>query len=302
MKDLLNRKDIVGMGDNVYLIQAPDQARFPFCNSFLLTGKETVLIDAGIGGQKIQALDKIKRIDILIISHSHPDHLLAWHYLEDRYLLIPKETPENVKDLMLLGKRFTPTSEGAIQWADMVGKGLGIRPLREPDGRFGPADRLELGGAQLEAIHAPGHIDDHYCFYDHKSGSLLTTDIDFTSFGPWYGNPESDIERFEESIKKVMGFPYRSVCSSHKPVIEGDATQQFQAYLDAFDRQRQAIFSLCDPPRTLEQIVAASPLYRNRSSDKTIQLSFEETMILKNLELLIRDGRVITSGGKYKKI
>lgn len=290
------------MGDNLYLIQAPNQARFPFCNSFLLTGKETVLIDAGIGIQKIQELDKIKRIDVLIISHSHPDHMLAWYHLEDRHLLIPKETPEDVRDLMLLGKRFTPTPEAAKHWVDMVGNGLGIRPLREPDGRFARGDLMDFGGVLLEAVYAPGHVDDHYCFFDHSSGSLLTTDIDFSSFGPWYGNPESDIERFKQSVTKVMGFPYRRVCSSHKPIIAGDATRQFQAYLHAFERQRQAVLSLCDPPQTLDQIVAASPFFQNRASDKLIQLAFEKTMVLKNLHLLVRDKFIIESAGKYRKI
>jgi len=107
----------IPLGKNFYFIQGPDKARFPFCNSFFFTGKETVLIDSGIGEARIREIDRLYPIDILVISHSHPDHILDWHILEDRHILLPKETPESVHDLQQLGKRFTGNDKDGDYWA-----------------------------------------------------------------------------------------------------------------------------------------------------------------------------------------
>ena len=91
------------------MIEGENQARFPFCNAFLITGAETVLIDTGIGERRLAQLDQDHRIDRVIISHSHPDHIAGCHLLEDRLLMLPAETGTEVHDLLLLGERFTGT-------------------------------------------------------------------------------------------------------------------------------------------------------------------------------------------------
>ena len=299
---MISKSWLVPMAGNIYLATAPGQSRFPYCNSFLIDGSETVLIDAGIGVERLRALDRAKRIDIMIISHSHPDHILAWHVLKDRFLFLPRETPDSVADLFKLGLRFTDTVAKAEHWAQRVGRELGVQPLRRPDGRYGDGDVFEVAGVKLQAIHAPGHLDDHYCFLETKSGTLLTTDIDFTGFGPWYGNPECDIKTFKQSIHKVMDFPHQRVCSSHKSAFDGDATDLFRSYLDIFDRHEQLVLDLCATPRSLDEMVMASPFYRNKAPDKIVQNIFEEQIIAKNLEILIKQDRVEAVGNRYQKI
>jgi hydroxyacylglutathione hydrolase len=290
---------LMRLSPGVYFVEAENNGRFPFAHGLLLTGPETVLIDAGVGERVIRAIDRERRIDVLIITHSHPDHIRDWHLLEDRHLLLPRETPESVKDLQLLGERFTGSQENGAHWAWMVGEGLGARPLRDPDERYGDGDLLHLGRAELQAVHAPGHVDDHYCFFERRSGTLFTTDIDLTSFGPWYGNPESDIEAFEESVLKVMSLPYERVCTSHKEPVEGDATEEFERFLSAFGRQRDKVLDLCRVPASLDRLIEASPFYGDALEDKVIQGIFEQAMIRKNLALLIRDGLVKEADGLY---
>ncbi len=286
---------------NIYLATAPGQSRFPYCNGFLIDGPETVLIDAGIGVERLRALDRIRRIDILIISHSHPDHILAWHVLKDRHLFLPRETPASIADIYQLGLRFTDTVAKAEHWAQRIGRELGVQPLRLPVGHYGDGDVFEVAGVKLQAIHAPGHLDDHYCFLETKSGTLLTTDIDFTGFGPWYGNPECDIEMFKQSIRKVMAFPHQRVCSSHKPAFEGDASDLFRSYLNIFGRHEQVVLDLCETPRSLSEMVTASPFYRNKAPDRIVQNIFEEQMITKNLEILIQQNRVEKKENKFSR-
>jgi len=294
---------MIRLATDLYLIEGDNQARFPFCNSFLITGAQTVLIDTGIGEAKLKEIDQSNRIDRVIISHSHPDHISGHGVLQDRYLMLPEETGEDVHDLLKLGTRFTGTLENGKKWATFVKKFLSIEPLRKPDGRYGNGDILDFGTVRLEAIHVPGHLDDHYCFFDHESKTLLSTDIDFSSFGPWYGNPECAIEPFMDGIRKTMGFPYEQVCSSHKhPIKKNAAKDAFDRFLDMFETHRQIILRLCDAPATLDQLADISPFYDNKLKGTIVQDVFEKNMIQKNLDLLVRDGWVVASEGVFQRV
>ncbi|MCU0600997.1 MAG: MBL fold metallo-hydrolase [Desulfobacterales bacterium] len=296
---LLNCNDVIELATDLYLIAGKNKARFPYCNSFLITGSETVLIDTGCGIERLKEIDEQVIIDKVIISHPHPDHMAGFNLLKDRFLMLPEETGDEVNDLVKLGTRFTGNLEFGKEWARFISNTRGLTPLRDPDGRFGHGDILDFITVRLEAIRTPGHLNDHYCFFDHSSKTLLTTDIDFTSFGPWYGNPEGAIEPFMESIRCVMELPYLRVCSSHKPPIEGDATAEFNQFLKMFKNQRRMILKLCEKPATLEDLVKLSPFYSNRFNNRLIQNIFEQNMILKNLELLIRDGLMKKTNGHY---
>ncbi|MGB9616787.1 MAG: MBL fold metallo-hydrolase [Desulfomonilaceae bacterium] len=287
---------------NLFFVAGEGNGKFPACHGFLLKGAENVLIDAGIGLERLVELDRIHRIDVLIITHSHPDHIRHGFYLQDRHIMAPRETPESVSDLCALGERFMGAREDGEEWASFVNKEFGVQALRLPDERFGDGDVLELGGCRLEAIHAPGHLNDHYCFLEHNSGTLIATDIDLTSFGPWCGNPESDLELFRKSVERVMTIPHRRVCSSHKPPIQGSGRRWFEKFLEAFDRQAQLVLDLCAVHATLDEMARKSPFYRNTLKYKNVQFRFERQMIMKHLDVLQRAGRVRESQGVYFRV
>lgn len=291
---------IQSLAPGVYLALGPGKSRFPHCNGFLLTGDRAVLIDAGIGATRIREIDRRMRIDTLVISHPHPDHILAWHVLEDRQLFLPAQTPESVGDLGLLGQRFTKDRQAARYWTRFVQSRLDLHPMRRPDHRFDDGETLDFGSIQLRAIHAPGHLEDHYCFLETRSGTLFSIDIDFTGFGPWYGNPEGDIGRFRKSVMVLRALPFHRICSSHKlPIAAADAQGAFDRYLQAFERQKRAVLDLCRKKMDLETMVSLSPFYRNRMPDNTLQHIFERQMIRKNLDLLVGENRIVEENGQY---
>ena len=300
--NILEDEHIQKIADNIYMVMAPQKGQFPYCHGFLFTGNENILIDAGADENLIQRIDREIGIDSLVISHSHPDHIRRWYVLDHRRLLLPAETPDSVYDLNLLGERFVGTRERGIRWADVIGKTLELRPLRKPDGRFSDGDIFDIGTARIEAIHAPGHLNDHYCFFEHLTGTLISTDIDFSSFGPWYGNPEGKVKPFMESVRKIMSMPYSRVCTSHKSPHEGDATERFNAYLAAFGRQKKEVFDFLGRGKTLDEIAAGSPFYKNKFMDTVIQYAFEEHMAAENLAILIEDGQVADDGGVYRAV
>ncbi|MFH1117335.1 MAG: MBL fold metallo-hydrolase [Pseudomonadota bacterium] len=294
----MENNEILKLSEHIYFVLGENKGRFPSCHGLLLVGGETVLIDAGIGEHQIREIDRKRRIDVLIITHSHPDHIRHWHVLGDRVIMMPRETPEAVTDLDRLGERFMESKELAEEWVRWI-EDFGVRALREPDRRYADGDILDLAGCRLEAIRTPGHLGDHYCFFERTTGTLFTTDIDLTAFGPWYGNPEADIGTFRRDVKRVMALPYERVCSSHKEPVEGDATSLFEAFLEAFSRQSRAVLDLCGPDASLRDITAAMPIYRKRLPNKVLHEAFETVMVKKILDTLIRDGLVEELHGRY---
>ena len=289
------------LADNFYLVKGPDNARIPFCNSFLLQGRERVLIDAGAGEAIIKAIDRERRIDVLIITHPHPDHILASHVLKDRHLMLPKESPASVHDLFELGRRFTGSDQGGRHWQKRMEEKYGMHPLRQADARFSHGDRINLGGASLEAIHLPGHLRDHYGFFDHNSKILLTTDVDFTGFGPWYGHEEADISRFRQDVKTLARIDARKVCSAHKPPMATGTKEAFHRFLAAFDRQQQEVLACVGTGATLDALVEGSPFYHHRFPDKFLQKIYEGHLVKKNLDLLVKAGKLTLENGIYTK-
>ncbi len=284
---------ITELAPGFYLIPGPNTSRFPYCNTFLLTGKETVLIDAGFNPETIIEIDRIKKIDTLIISHSHPDHILNWDLLKDRHLIFPFETPDSVHDLDTLGNRFMGNKENGKVWAQIVGQTLGMKALREPDQRFKDNDILTFPDFKLKAIYAPGHLSDHYCFLELNTGILLTSDIDFSGFGPFYGQSECDIKLFKKTINKVMEQPYTSLCSSHKGPMTGNTSHEFKKFLAGFDRHSNVFLNICKTPHTIDAITAKSPLYNDKMPFKIFQETFEKGMISKSIQLMVENGLMI---------
>ena len=291
---------MIRVTDHIHVVTGQDQGRFPHAYAFLLKGSETVLIDTGIGRQHLLDLDREHKIDVLILSHSHPDHFRQWELLKDRRLLLPRETPDSVMDLARLAERFVATPEGAAEWMEVFAGGLRLEPLREPDGRFSNGQVLDFGPIQLEAIYAPGHLADHYCFFERRSGVLITTDIDFTGFGPWYGNPEADLKAFMVDVDKLASYSWQWVCSSHKPPLErSQAEERFSVYRQGFKRHRNMILELLDRPRSLTDLAASSPFYADRMPFKHFQYAVETQMTGKNLALMKEEGLIGFEDGLY---
>jgi len=300
--NILEDKQILKVTENIYQVLAPQNGQFPYCHGFLFTGNENIMLDAGIDSGLMQNIDREIGIDKLVISHSHPDHISRWKVLNHRELIIPAETPDSAFNIEDLGERYVGSRERGLHWVEVIGKRLGIDALRKPDGRYRDGDIFDTGTLRIEAVHAPGHLDDHYCFFEHRTGTLFSTDIYFTKFGPWYGNPEGRVKSYKESVLKIMSLPYKRVCTSHKLPHEGDAAAEFNAYLESFDRQKETIFRMIGAGKTLHELTMLSPFYNNKFMDMQVQYAFEEHMILENLSILIEEGRLVLNNGIYTPV
>lgn len=300
----MNTGVIIPISDKLYLINSPTEGRFPMAFSFLVLGTEThAIIDTGCGKTACRSVMETYGVDLVINSHCHPDHVSGNHIFKEKELLVPRERVEESGAVSRLAFRLLgPDKKRMDLWSDFVRRQLGMRDYKAT-GTYKDGDVLEFGGVSLQAVHTPGHLDDHYCFWEPDQGLLLTFDMDMTEFGPFYGNPESDIHVFRNSIDRVLELHPKAAVSSHRMPVREDAGGEIRRFGEKFDRNEKRIAGLLAAPRTLEEICTHKPFYgRHPSGMKMLYEFFERNMVQKHLEIMEREGRVVADNGRYRMV
>lgn len=273
----------------------------PVCNSFLVRDEVTCLIDTA-AGPELLPLAGSGRVERLLHTHVHADHV-NYNFLFPRAEVWAPAyaAPALASDAAFL----------AYSGYGRLGPVAGIYSAREHGfwpcpvaATFRDGDILEFGRTRLRAIHAPGHAVDHMLLYHEESGTLISTDIDLTPWGPWYGNPGSDLDRFADDIRRIRELAPRVLVSSHRaaPLAGEELAGALEAYGAVIHRRDRRILDLLAEPRTLAQLVDCHPIYRTYPHPEQLGRLFEETMVAKHLERLIRRGAVAAEGGVYRRI
>ncbi|MBW1989593.1 MAG: MBL fold metallo-hydrolase [Deltaproteobacteria bacterium] len=287
--------------DKLYILPSPTGGRFPMANAFLALGNDAhALIDTGCGPEACRLAQERFGVDLVVNSHCHPDHVSGNHLFSGKELWVPAERVEETGAIKRLSLRLVGPDEFVMQsWESFVQEDLGMRDYT-PTKTYGEGDVLDLGGISLQAIHTPGHLEDHYCFLIPGENILLTFDIDLTAFGPFYGNPEADIRRFVASMEKVMEIAPRVAASSHRMPVEENVREELEAFTAKFARNEERVAAVLDKPRTIEEICAKKPIFgKYLPGVEVIYSFFEKTMIEKHLECMEQEGGVKMEGGVY---
>ena len=128
-------------------VLAPNPGLFtgPGTNTYLIEdGGEAVILDPGpieaTHRQAIIATVGDLSVRAVIVTHTHPDH--------------------------------APLANPLARWFEVPALGYEPGPQFQPDHRLTNGEVIKVGAAALEAIHTPGHTDDHLCF---RSGDVLFT-------------------------------------------------------------------------------------------------------------------------------
>jgi glyoxylase-like metal-dependent hydrolase (beta-lactamase superfamily II) len=274
--------------DTLMLIEGENKGKFPFSHSILVEDDVCALIDTGCG---IETLKKIQdTIDIVINSHSHPDHAAGNWLFSHIPLKVPVEEVQFNSNIHKLSERYAGETHAKI-WRDFVFHTMDFRNA-QPTDTFHEGDVLLFGTTRLEAVHTPGHSVGHYCFFERSERILFSFDIDLTTFGPWYGNRESDINQFKMSIEKVRALNPEVVVSSHRGIITENIEQEFERFTRIFQERDERMINFLEQERTLEEIVDKALIYRDFSFHPLLLRYWEENMIQKHLAALIEAGRV----------
>ena len=272
--------------EGLYLVHGANRGRFPWSHSILAVGDSVILFDTGCGAEAIAEVKERFSIDLVVNSHTHPDHFSGNHHFQGYELWVPDIFASILPDLGSMSVRLAGGGEPAREWLRLVREVLGHAPTT-PTRTFWEGDVIDLGSMRFRAVYTPGHTLDHFCFVEEKRGIVLSFDIDLTAFGPWYGHVESDLEQFCDSLHRVLELQPRMIVSSHRrPVTEG-IVEELEAFEDVFVRRNETVLAMLDSgPATPEELAELSPFYGVPRNEYALARYFEARMVEKHLELL----------------
>jgi glyoxylase-like metal-dependent hydrolase (beta-lactamase superfamily II) len=274
------------ISDQIYLIRAEDEARFPYGHSFLIIeeDKTGTIVDTGCGIKILKNLKNKFDINRVINSHTHVDHCSGnWVFADTaKEICVPEEGFLSAGNIMRLSERFTEKGRLAKSWRKFVQEQMHFRDFI-PTRAYNESTVFKIGDVTLKPVYTPGHTHDHYCLYESSQKIMFTFDIDFASFGPWYGHRESSISEFKQSIEKIKRFDIETAVSSHKGIIRDNIPERIEEYVSKFEEREKRILSLWEKTHDIKKIVDAAPIYGAYPYGEMLLRFWEKEMIIKHL-------------------
>ncbi len=289
------------ISDEIHLIIGTNRNRQPFAGAVLILDEINTLIDTGCGIEVLQQLQV--RIDRVINSHSHPDHIGGNWLLQEHgsQLMVPCESIETIGSAEALALRFMG-EQNAQLWLDYFLPLTGFKDFT-PDHGFKDGEVIDCGRHRIQAIHTPGHLDDHYCFWLEEQKLLLSSDIDLSPFGPWYGSHLSDLKLLKDSLARISKLPFDQLLSCHatRPVPREQALRRMAKFEEQIAIRSDRILNLIKESRglSLDELTVRSPIYGAQGYDDPVTGFWERDMILHHLSELLAQERIRLADGRY---
>ena len=291
--------EVIRLSKSASLIAGQNKGRFPHCNSMIIQGNGvTAIIDPCCGPEVIKPW--VDKVDIVLNTHTHSDHAGGnWHFADKR-IMVPEYSFATAGSMDKLSRRYVKTDSQVKGWLRSARESAGMRDT-QPSGFFQPDEELDIGGVRVIALDTPGHTYDHTSFYLPDEGVVYSGDIDLTTFGPWYANPESDIGLFRRSVRRIGEFKPKVMAPAHRPPVVEDIDQALVDYLAIFQRREAGLLTLLKKPHTWPEIIEAGIIYTpDRVKRFRLIHYFERQMMGKHLDELLADKRVKFQAGKFR--
>ena len=158
---------------------------------------EVFVIDPAHDPQAIATAVGSRTVKAILLTHGHDDHIRAVGEFRD---LVKAPVYLHDADRMLWDTVF---------------------PDSTPDHSIKDGDTFEVAGAQLKAIHTPGHSPGSVCFHLESEGVLFSGDTLFNGGPGATGRSYSSFETIIESIKdRLLTLPAETTVNTG----HGDAT------------------------------------------------------------------------------
>ncbi|NWF91850.1 MAG: MBL fold metallo-hydrolase [Syntrophaceae bacterium] len=202
------------------------------CNTYVIRGEKTALIDPG-HSRHIKTLfhqmegDGISpgEIEIVILTHSHPDHLEGLEAFVEKSVRIAMSRDEE-RYLMGNGKLLY----------EMMGQTL---PKFRIDFYLGEGE-LHLGKETFQIYQTPGHSPGSLSIFWPERRTLFTGDLLFYGGVGRTDFPEGDSKLLMESIERLSELDTEILLPGHGDIVKGKERvlenfefirQNFYAYL-----------------------------------------------------------------------
>jgi glyoxylase-like metal-dependent hydrolase (beta-lactamase superfamily II)/8-oxo-dGTP pyrophosphatase MutT (NUDIX family) len=257
-------------------VRTPTKPPATHTNCYLIyNSRELLIVDPGSPYEDEQAalaaavddlLGEGRSLREIILTHVHPDHVGGVNALraqlgEHTRLAAHRLTAEPLAD-SILTDRFIEDNEA-----------------------------ITLGGApeiNLRAMHTPGHARGHLCFYEERTGTLISGDNIVGLGSVLIDPPEGNMRDYLQSLERMRALPNLSVIfGGHGPAIANPYAKIDEYISHRLDREQKILQAVRDGAATPKDIVARA--YTDVSPKAH---AMAERAVLAHLEKLIADGLV----------
>jgi glyoxylase-like metal-dependent hydrolase (beta-lactamase superfamily II) len=237
-----------------------------------------LMIDAGLnwlGPRYLASLGELlgeaDKLDYLLLTHSHYDHVGAASYLKAHLPGLRLGGHDRLSGLLQKPSALELMNRLSDSHASLrkecalggVGDDLAVRPTKL-DIALKEGDELDLGGLVCKVYETPGHTRDSLSFHLVEMDALFVGD----ACGVLEALPErhvraeflSSYQDYLDSIERIAGLAPRMLCLAHRWVLTGDDVVEFLElslaetvrYRDLIERYLDAAGG--DAERALEQL------------------------------------------------
>ena len=226
-------------------------------NTYLLGEERVAVLDPGPAiPEHIDAILKTAgdRIRWIVCTHTHPDHSPAWQ-------AVAQATGAEVigalpADDMFQDDTFKPTRE--LQHDDV---------LATPD-------------FTLRAVHTPGHVSNHFCFFLEEEQMLFAGDHIMNGSTVVIIPPSGDMKAYIESLQLLQRYKTKLIAPGHGEVMEESRAVVDWLVKHRLKRERKVIDGLHQTGRTsLDELVKVVYDDVNTSLHKMAKLSLSAHLI-----------------------
>ncbi|MEM3586236.1 MAG: MBL fold metallo-hydrolase [Candidatus Jordarchaeaceae archaeon] len=295
----------IPLNNNIVFIKAENGGRYPYANSLLIKDEVTALIDTGFEPSLAEETAKNYKVDLVINSHCHEDHIACNRYFEASKICAHKLDAPAIRNLDLLKEIYGLKGSSAEAFMDYILNEILHLQNGRVDLEFEDGHTFKLGKNTIKVIHTPGHSYGHCCFLVPEEKIIFLSDIDLTSFGPWYGALDSNVDDFITSIEKLKKMKFEIAVTSHKGEIfkgEDNIRSRLDWYLNIIYQREEKLLNFLKEEHTLEEIVDQAIIYRKFPEPVEAFKLMERISMQKQLDRLVARGMVEKTSSGFKTI
>ena len=243
---------------------APGFALERFVYSYLIYGETITLIDTGVAGCEAQIFDYIRstgrapsEIALIILTHSHPDHIGAARVIQQATQCGIAAHPAErawIEDVELQNRErpvpgFATFVGGSVQLDHELAEGDSIEP-----------DETQAG--EMLVFHTPGHSPGSISLFMHSEGALFSGDaIPVTGDLPVYDDALASVQSLKR-LRELVGIQVL-LSAWEEPRNGEEAYRQMDHALEYLQTIHEAVLAVAgtgspDDPMELARKTAAA--------------------------------------------
>lgn len=255
----------VGPGVRVVIAPNPSVMTGPGTNTYVVGTGPHLVIDPAVDDEiYLEAvIGDSSEIAQILVTHRHSDHIGGVSALA------------------------AGTGAPVRAYATEPIAGVTVQPVEDQE-------TIEVPGARLQALHSPGHAQDHLCFFDADARALFAGDVVLGEGTSVIAPPEGSMRAYLETLERLRALRPGRIYPGHFRVRDDGETLLRDYVEHRRAREKEILVALANGARTVDEIVASA--YVDTPIDLHPIARYSASAHLKMLE---EDGRVKETSGTW---